>query len=78
MHNSNRKYLVVGVEGGDSFVLDISINKLMKKDSDNDSEVLYAMQEITDEILDLKKNESMFFQADRNNEHTKGVILRIE
>lgn len=39
-------------------------------------EYIYAIQDIADKILDLKIGESMYFQPNRDNDLTKGIITR--
>ena len=43
----------------------------------NGVEYMYAIQEETDKILDLKVNESMYVSLNRDNSDCKGVICRI-
>ncbi len=73
---SKRKYIVVGNEGNQIFEIEFNLYDLLKVD-EYSSEVFYSMQEKTDEILDLKNGESLYFQANRDNENDKGIILRI-
>ena len=74
---SNRKYIAVGNEGNQVFEIEFDFYELLKED-ENATEVFYAMQGKTDEILDLKNGESLFFQANRDSEKDKGIILRIQ
>ena len=41
------------------------------------AETYYSMQERLDDIMDLKTNKSMFFQPNRDDLESKGVITRI-
>ena len=74
---SMRKYIAVGNEGAQIFEIEFNFYELVKID-EYGSEVLYSIQEMTDKILDLKKGESLFFKANRDNENDKGIILRIQ
>ena len=73
---SQRKYIAVGNEGNQIFEIEFNLYDLLKVD-EYSSEVFYSIQEKTDEILDLKNGESLYFQANRDNENDKGIILRI-
>ena len=73
---SKRKYIAVGNECNQIFEIEFNLYDLLKVD-EYSSEVFYSMQEKTDEILDLKNGESLYFQANRDNENDKGIILRI-
>ena len=53
----------------------IKLTEIMDKASD--SETIYAIQECIDDIMDLKLNKSMFFQPNRDDEESKGIITRI-
>ena len=74
---SKRKYIAIGNEGNQIFEIEFNFYELLKED-ENTTEVFYAMQGKTDEILDLKNGESLYFQANRDNETDKGIILRIQ
>lgn len=73
---SLRKYIVVGFEMGTRVEVTISLSDLLK-DYPNGYECMYALQEETDKILDLKVNETMFVSLNRDNVDCKGVICRI-
>ena len=46
-------------------------------DNKDDVEVYYALQDIFDKVLDLAKCESMYFQPNRDNKDSKGIITRV-
>jgi len=46
-------------------------------DSKSIAETIYSMQEIIDEILDLKIKESIYFQPNRDDSKSKGIITRM-
>lgn len=41
-------------------------------------EFIYAMRELVDDILDLKMNEAIYFQSNRDDKTTKGIIHRCD
>ena len=47
-------------------------------DVNSDSESFYSMQEIIDDIMDLKAGDSMYFQPCRDDNNSKGIIIRVE
>lgn len=75
---SKRKYRIVSVShlGVEAEIM--TIEGLLFSDSFNDSEMVYAAQDVVDAILDLQVEESMIFQSNRDNANYKGVIVRIE
>ena len=75
---SKRKYRIVSVIhlGVEAEIM--TIEGLLFSDSFNDSEMVYAAQDVVDAILDLQVEESMIFQSNRDNANYKGVIVRIE
>jgi hypothetical protein len=46
--------------------------------SENMYEWFYAIQDRIDDVLDLKVGESMYFQHDRGDAKSRGIILRID
>ena len=74
---SKRKFIAVGNEGNQIFEIEFNLYDLLKV-NEYSSEVFYSVQDKTDEILDLKNGESLYFQANRDNENDKGIILRIK
>ncbi len=75
--NSKRTYELIMVEGGGEFniIRNISIDKILFP-SEYDWEYIYALNDLTDKILDLKDGSSLYFQPNRDNYNTKGIILR--
>ena len=73
MKNSKRQFQLFS-----STELTQRVYDLEDLSNDDGSEILYALQEIIDEILDLKRGESMYFQPNRDNKESKGVIVRID
>lgn len=69
---TKRKYKVIG-EYLDEV---LSFNDLFL-DRVNDYEYIYALQEVADDIMDLKVSQSMFVQLSRDDKDVKGVLIRI-
>lgn len=82
MHHSKREYTFAFASQLNAFThgitsVKVPVDKLLKKDSNNDDELIYAMQDQIDEVLDLKVGESMYLSADRScPEQTKGILIR--
>lgn len=87
--NSIRRYRVVIIDIEDFIIFDdIPIQDIIGKTNyselelfDNpffDSELQYALQDILDNILDLKLHEKLTFQSDRSVENSLGIIIRIQ
>ena len=74
--NSSRKYTIIGFEDGGIINETISLFTLLKPHRDG-YEYIYALQEETDDILDLKVNQTMYVSLNRDNVNFKGVICRI-
>lgn len=75
--DSKRSFEIFIAEAGTSQVVTENIHSLLDpKDFGDDYEYKYAAQEITDEILDLKVGESMYFQPNRDDKNSKGIIIR--
>ena len=87
--NSIRRYKIVTFDREDVYIFeDISIQDIIGKSkyselelSENfffDSELQYSLQDMTDEILDLKLHERLRFKSDRGVENSLGIIIRIQ
>ena len=87
--NSIRRYRVVIIDIEDFIIFDdIPIQDIIGKTNyselelfDNpffDSELQYALQDILDNILDLKLHEKLTFQSDRGVENSLGIIIRTQ
>ena len=48
-----------------------------KSENENDFEFKYALQDSIDEILDMKINETIYFQYNRDDKNSKGLLTRI-
>ena len=53
-----------------------SLNDLLSED--NDYETAFALQDILDEVLDLRFGDALYFQPNRDNQKTKGIIVRVK
>ena len=87
--NSIRRYRVVIIDIEDFIIFDdIPIQDIIGKTNyselelfDNpffDSELQYALQDILDNILDLKLHEKLTFQSERGVENSLGIIIRTQ
>ena len=87
--NSIRRYRIVTIDREDFIIFDdIPIQDIIGKTNyselelfDNpffDSELQYSLQDILDNILDLKLHEKIQFQSDRSVENSLGIIIRTQ
>lgn len=77
--NSKREYNILMSEGGEPVARNHSIEVLIQHWSTpnySNYEYFYAMHDIVDKILDLKAGESMYFQPNRDDKTSKGIITR--
>lgn len=71
---SKRQFEVVGFEGGQKVKVKFSVSRLF--DKKEEQELFYTLQEVIDNVLDLKVGEALFIDLNRDNREDKGVILR--
>ena len=87
--NSIRRYKIVTIYREDVTIFDdIPIQDIIGKTNYSeeelnnnfflDSELQYALQDVTDEILDLKLHERLHFKSDRGVENSLGIIIRLQ
>ena len=87
--NSSRVYKIVTIDREDVYIIEevplqdiIGKSKYSEEELNNnfflDSELQYALQDVTDEILDLKLHEKLTFQSDRGVENSLGIIIRTQ
>ena len=87
--NSIRRYRIATIDREDFIIFDdIPIQDIIGKTNyselelfDNpffDSELQYSLQDILDDILDLKLHEKLQFQSDRSVENSLGIIIRTQ
>lgn len=75
--NSNRRFKIVIIESDKVSVEEMGLDDLMNvKPNGQDYEYMYALNDILDQILDLKQFEKMTFQWNRDNPDTLGIVLR--
>lgn len=72
---SNRLYKVSFNSSDGIEVSTVSFSTLISESDDR--ELIYSMQDVTDEILDLKIGDSMYFRPNRDDAQSKGLIVRI-
>lgn len=76
--NSKRRYKIAIQEGDAIYKDEFPVTRLsISIRGDDDAEYIYALQDRMDEVLDLRRGESMYFQPIRDNNSTKGIIVRI-
>lgn len=73
--NSKREWVLTFKLGSTEKVNLLSIYK--KSENENDFEFNYALQDSIDEILDMKINETIYFQYNRDDKNSKGLLTRI-
>lgn len=73
--SSKRIYSVETSTNGviENFRIDFS--EIIEKNSI--TEVVYAIQDIFDDVMDLKVKEAMYFQPNRDDSRSKGIITRM-
>ena len=87
--NSIRRYKIVTFDREDVTIFDdVPIQDIIGKTNYSelelfenfffDSELQYSLQDVTDEILDLKLHERLQFKSDRGVENSLGLIIRIQ
>lgn len=76
---SNREYKIIVCSSVNVAEASVSIDSLLHVPSNNDNlfEWEYALKDIADTVLDLKLGESMYFQPNRDDKTSKGIIFRI-
>lgn len=74
--NSSRRYSLQISEEGETINKEISLVSLLVHNA-SDYEYIYSLSDEIDKVLDLKIKESMNFQPNRDNKHSKGIITRI-
>ena len=87
--NSIRRYKIVTIDREDVTIFDdIPIQDIIGKTNYSelelfenpffDSELQYSLQDILDDILDLKLYDKIHFQSDRSVENSLGIIIRTQ
>ena len=71
---SNRKYKMVWIEGGEVVVKEESLFDIIDGD---DWEYHYALQDRIDFIMNMFLGSTEYFQFNRDDKHSKGSIMRI-
>lgn len=79
-NSSQRKFLLLYVEQGESVKTILTLEDLfmLSENQGEDFEYLYSLTYKIDKILDLKVNENIYVQGNRDNEYSKGVLTRIK
>lgn len=81
MTNSKRKFKIILVVADYSAIHPEikTIDELLNvKSSGEDHEYMYSLNEVIDDVLDLKKRQHLFFQWNRDDSDSVGIIVRME
>lgn len=78
--NSFRKFKITHFDREDVKELTISLQTLLglQETTFSGTEMQYSLNEMLDEILDLKLFERLSFKEDRGDENSLSVIIRIQ
>ena len=76
MTQSKRKYTAFILDGSIGIHSDICLRNITEPKTE-DWEYIYALAEILDDVLDLPLLGVMYFQANRDDKDSKGVLVRI-
>ena len=87
--NSIRRYRIATIDREDFIIFnDVPIQDIIGKSNYSelelfenpffDSELQYSLQDILDDILDLKLYDKIHFQSDRGVENSLGIIIRTQ
>tara|TARA_R100000995_G_scaffold84922_1_gene65899 strand:+ start:21375 stop:21626 length:252 start_codon:yes stop_codon:yes gene_type:complete len=75
--NSYRKWKLIIICENDVYQVKVDLEKIYAKtDQEDDYEYMYAIQEQIDKLLDMKKNERIAFEFNRNDNSEPGYIIR--
>ena len=75
MKHSKRHFVIQTSYAGVTEQIGASITEI---EENNEAEVFYALQESMDSVLDLRRNESIYFQPNRDDGNSRGIITRIK
>lgn len=80
VNSSQRVFLFVFVEVGELTRDTLTLEELfmLSEEQGEEFEYLYSLTDEIDTILDLKVNENIYIQGNRDNKHSKGVLTRIK
>lgn len=74
--NSRRRYTIAVADQHGLSTERLSLNTLFR--NKEGYEYKYAIADMIDAILDLKEGESLYFQSNRDDTNSKGIILRTQ
>ncbi len=74
------QYNIVVTENGITNIHTYSFENLFlnKTEEGCDWEFVYALHELAEHVIKLEIDESMYFQPNRDNNKSKGIIVRID
>jgi hypothetical protein len=75
---ANIKYEIIVTEDGITNIHTYSFENLFlnKNEEGCDWEFVYSLHELAESVIKLDVNESMYFQPNRDNDKSKGIIVR--
>ena len=73
--NSNRVYHIIGIENGQSFDVNYTLEDIFSES--NDTELIYSLQDEADKIMDLKPGEGFQSYCNRDNKTILNAIIII-
>lgn len=73
---SARSFKSITQDGNHTSQMAFSLEDIVK--NHGDYEIYYALDDVLDQVLDLKVEETMYFQPNRDNKMSKGILLRIQ
>lgn len=77
MINTVREYKLLFDAYGETVEITVDLERIIN-DIENEFEYIYALQDEFDTILDMKKNDIISFQFNRDDAMEKGIIKRIK
>lgn len=78
MINSKREYKLLWDVHGETVEEIVSLDRIVYEENDSEYEYIYALQDDFDVILDLKINEIIPFQFNRDDKRERGIVKRIK
>lgn len=83
--NVNRRFKVITFDREDIQESLVSFEQLMglplqgwEEDNIEHTELMFAMRDVMDDILDLKVWDRMFFKENRDNSNSHSIIIRVD
>lgn len=74
--DSNRRYLITEISGKKIVVHEFVVEAFYR--DDREEELVFAVREQIDKILDLRIGQTMYFLTNRDDKNSRSVVYRIE